>query len=147
MDLCAAKSNIPLDAATTADDFIILAAAEAEQGNLGIALAYLNLADKMRPGDCAALQMRGIVYAEMEENQQAVQDLNGRADSIEILHMRYMRCMKLGHVDQALVNIIQIDTMQKSLAEQCSQSLGAFLASCSAKPNKTAAQMKHLGHV
>ena len=81
--------------------------AEAIEGNLEGALADLNLADQMRPGDFATLQARGIVYANMEEDQQAVQDLSSQADAADILTIRFKCQLRLGHIDQALADMVK----------------------------------------
>ena len=117
------------DVPTTADGFIIRAVGRATQGNLMGALADLNQANQIRPEDFATLQMRGIINAQVEEYQQAVQDLEGRADGSDILLIRHMCHLKLGHIEQSLADVVQLDTIWPGFADLVCQTIEQFLGS------------------
>ena len=115
------------DVPTTADGFIIRAVDRATQGNLTGALADLNQANQIRPEDFATLQIRGVINAQVEENQQAVQDLEGRADGSDILLIRHMCHLKLGNIEQSLADVVQLDTAWPGFAVLLYQKLEHFL--------------------
>ena len=117
------------DVPTTADGFVIRAVGRATQGNLTCALADLNQANQTRPEDFATLQIRGIINAQVEEDQQAVQDLEGRADGADILVIRHMCHMKLGNIEQSLADVVQLDTIWPGFADMLCQKLEQFLGS------------------
>ena len=124
--------------------------AEAIEGNLEAALADLNLADQMRPGDFATLQARGIVYARMEKDQQALQDLSSHADAADILGIRLMCHLRLGHINQAVADMVKIETMQPGFAEQMFQHPELNFASSGSDwgcAKQTAQQTERLGYV
>lgn len=87
----------------------------------------------MSPYDYTTLQMRGIINAGLRDDKQAVQDLEGRADAPDILHIRLMFHVRLGHVDQALADVVKSDTMQPGLAHQHCETLEQLVGNAKEK--------------
>lgn len=100
------------DLANTADDDLIIQAAAKAPYSPDSALQDLNAADKLQPGDYATLQMRGLVRADLNDIEGALQDLEGRADTWYSLLRRASCHIMLGHIDKARADVLKAAGLQ-----------------------------------
>jgi len=109
------------DSINTANSLITKAARDFRQKQYDTALQFLHEADRLQPEDYATLQLRGQVKGLQQDYIGAVQDLQGRADSVETLTLRAACHQALGDKDKAVADVLAVDVlMPGSAAVWCS---------------------------
>jgi len=97
--------------AITANDLISQAVAKLQTKDYPGALADLNHADNVRPGDYATLQLRGMLKMDIGDAEGALADLNGNADTPDASYRRGVAQFVHGHMRDAFADIASANSL------------------------------------
>ena len=103
--------------AIIANDLISQAVAKQQTKDYPGALADLNHADHIRPGDYATLQLRGMLKMDIGDAESALADLDGNADTPDSSYRRGVAHFVHGHMKDAFIDIASAN-LQASFVKQ-----------------------------
>ena len=126
--LCAEKNRRafrPQDTETAveANELIIQAVARLQTKDYPGALADLNHADNIRPGDYATVQFRGMLKMDTGDAEGALADLVWNADTPDSLLRRGAAHLMCGHMEDAFTDIVDADKLVPGSASELCQAI------------------------